>query len=227
MARNENPNLPNRNTFICGTSGTGKSNVARQLAAKVKAKRRIGWDIDKDHDFTHRVFSMVDFIEYLELNGHKASFSVGYSGLNTPEAFELFCGAVFEVLDGEKETVVICEEMSDVTNSGKAKPHLGSLMRRGRKFGMIFFGVSQKPQEVSTTVYDQCNFFYVGRLKRLGAQRINEETDLEKDGIRQLPDLAFCHLTPEFKGDQTASELAKQFRYIDPKHRKKRKTPTP
>ena len=216
MARNENPSLPNRNTFICGTSGTGKSNVTRQLVKKAKLSRLVGWDVDKDHPFRHRVYSISDLIDYLKLNGHKARFSVAYSGPVSQEAFELFCAAVFSILDGTKDTGVLCEEMADVSNVGKAKPHLGTLMRRGRKFGMVFFGVSQKPQEVSSTVYDQCNYFYIGRLKRLGAKRIYEETDLHPDAIRQLADLQFCHITPDFKGDQTASELAVQFKYMKP-----------
>ena len=226
MARHENPERPNRNTFICGTSGTGKSNVTRQLIKRAKIARLVAWDINKDHDVKHRVYSLADFIDYLELNGHKARFSVAYSGPSTPDVFELWCAAVFAILDGDKLTGVICEELAAVTNPGKAKLHLATLMNQGRKYGMVFWGVSQKPQEVSSTVYDQCNYFYVGRLKRLGAKRIYDETDLHPDGIRQLPDLHFCYLTPEFKGDQTADQLAVAFKFIPPKAIKK-KTPTP
>lgn len=223
MARNENPELPNRNTFVTGISGTGKSNILYQLLRKEKIKRRIGWDVDNDHDFKHRVYNIVDFVDYLQMNGHKAAFSVAYSGKASPEVFELFCAAVYEVLDGKMLTLVVGEELADVTNSGKAKQNLGTLIRRGRKYGCVFYGVSQKPQEVSSTVYDNCNYFYVGRLKRLGAKRVFDETDLQPDGLRQLKPLQFCYLTPEFTGQESIEDVAIQFKYVKPKHKK---TPT-
>ncbi len=223
MAVNENPKRPNKNTFLCGMSGTGKSNVGRTLVKRWKIPRVIAWDPDNDHLVKHRVYSMPDFIEYLKLNGKKAAFSVAFSGKASPETFERFCGAVFAVLDGNKETVVIGEELADVTNPGKAKPRLGELLRRGRKFGMVFLGVSQKPQEVSSTVYDQCKYFYVGRLRRLGAKRMYDEVDLPEAGTRSLPDLTFYKIGPDYTGGDPAG-LAEKFRYTAPPQPK---TPTP
>ena len=189
VATNENTKLANENTFICGASGSGKSQALKNLSF---GKRRILWDPDRDHIAQTRVYTMVDFINALKDNHKKPVFSVAYSGDPTPERFELFCRAVFAVLDGNKRTEVIIEELADcVETIGKAKPAAGQLIRRARKYGGVLFAITQRPQEVPKTIFTQCGRFYIGRQQGGDVTKMAKFLGVAESGIRGLEGLQF------------------------------------
>lgn len=189
MATNENTSLSNENTFICGASGSGKSQALKNL---IREKRRILWDPDKDHPAKIRVNTMTEFIKALKAEHKKAAFSVAYSGDPTPERFELFCGAVFAVLDGNKRTGVVIEELADcVETVGKAKPNAGQLIRRARKYGGILYPITQRPQEVPKTIFTQCGRFYIGRQQGGDVVKMAKFLGITEADIRGLEPLQF------------------------------------
>lgn len=160
MAKNPNTSLPNLNTFYAAMSGGGKSQAVKNQKL---SPRVIVWDPDEDHKTRTRVYSITDLLAYLRNHGGKAGFSVAYSGDNSVKAFELFCGAVWAVLDGNKRTDCIIEELADVTpSSGKAGEWSGQLIRRVRKYGGVLHAVTQRPAEVPKTIYTQCAIKYIG-----------------------------------------------------------------
>lgn len=161
MANNPNTSLRNRSVFYAARSGGGKSQAIIQN--QEIGPRRVLWDPDNDYRAATRVDKIGDFIRALRAQHTKAAFSIAYSGDPSPEAFELFCGAVWAVLNGAKQIDIIVDELADcVETTGKAKPKAGTLMRRARKYGGVLHLSTQRPQEVPKTLFRQCARFWIG-----------------------------------------------------------------
>lgn len=189
MAKNPNTSLPNLNTFYAAMSGGGKSQAVKNQKL---SNRVLIWDPDEDHKAKARVYSMTDFMAYLTKHGHKAAFSVAYSGDNSVKAFELFCGAVWAVLDGRMRTDVIIEELADVTpTSGKAGEWSGQLIRRIRKYFGVGHYVTQRPAEVPKTIYTQCAVKYIGMQEGDDLQRMAKHAGVDPAILAGLQPLEF------------------------------------
>lgn len=192
---NPDTSKPNQNTIYIATSGGGKSVALRQnehLLSKEK-KRVIFWDCNNDHKAAVRFNKISDFVRFLKENGKKDSFSVAYSGVQKPEIFELFCFAVWMILDGTKKTVIVCEELAGACGGvGKAPHNVSIMMNQCRKYGGIFLGTTQKSQEISKTLFDQCAIKYIG-IQRTASQirRMAEEIGINKKEIEALKPLEF------------------------------------
>lgn len=161
MAANPNTSRPNESTFYTARSGGGKSQAIIQNRA-IRG-RVVYFDPDHDYRAAVRCLTMAAFIQALKENHRRASMSIAYSGDNSPAAFELFCGAVWAVLDGDRPLHIVVDELADcVQTTGKASPKAGQLMRRARKYGGVLHLSTQRPQEVPKTMFRQCSRFWVG-----------------------------------------------------------------
>ena len=189
MAKNPNTSLPNLNTFYAAMSGGGKSQAVKNQSL---SNRVIIWDPDEDHKARKRVYSITDLVAYLRQHGEKAAFSVAYSGDNSVKAFELYCGAVWAVLDGNKRTDCIIEELADVTpSSGKAGKWSGQLIRRIRKYGGVGHYVTQRPAEVPKTIYTQCSIKYIGMQEGDDLMKMAKHAAVASDVLAELQPLQF------------------------------------
>lgn len=195
MAVNERSDLPNQSAFYAAMSGGGKSQAVRQAK---KGRRVIAWDPDRDHPVKTRVTSIRALVEFLRVHGKGAAFSVAYSGDNTPEAFELFCAAVWAVLDGTKRTDIIIEELADVSRStGKAGKWAGQLIRRGRKYHGVMHAVTQRPQEVPKTIFSQCAYKWIGQQDgEVDTIAMSKRADVSPEQIKALEPLQFWVKAP-------------------------------
>ncbi|MDX1473491.1 MAG: hypothetical protein R3309_04930 [Reinekea sp.] len=192
MAKNENTSRPNRNTFVAAVSGGGKSQAARHVRENLRIKRVLAWDPDHDHQVSTRVTSIRALTEFLKVHGDSSAFSVAYSGDDSPEAMELFCACAWAILDGNKETVVIIEEVADaMTTSGKALPNAGRLIRRIRKYGGVLIAVTQRPQEIPKTLFSQCNIKLIGQQDTADVKRMAERVGVPVSEIENLQELEF------------------------------------
>ena len=189
MAKNPNKSLPNLNTFYAAMSGGGKSQAVK---AQKSSKRVISWDPDEDHKVKCRVYSVTELVAYLRQHGHKAGFSVGYSGDNSVKAFELYCAAAWAVLDGRMRTDIIIEELADVTpSSGKAGQWSGPLIRRVRKYNGVLHAVTQRPAEVPKTIYTQCSIKYIGQQEGDDLPRMAKHAGVDPAILAGLKPLEF------------------------------------
>lgn len=202
---NPNTSHPNRHTLFLGGTGTGKSQALRQCPEiPAKGARVILWDNNGDHAGLHTE-NKKQFIRLLKtgISQHASTgkgFRVAYAGYDHDD-FEWFCNVVWAVLDGDHLTYVIGEELSQVCkHPGKASPNAARLLNQGRKFGLVFHGVSQKPQEISKTFFDQCDRKYIGcfrgdnaakMARYLGKGLIGEVKTLDK--ILSLKPLEFIY----------------------------------
>ncbi|AMO56622.1 type IV secretory system conjugative DNA transfer family protein [Endozoicomonas montiporae] len=186
---NPNTQHPNRHTLYIGGSGTGKSQALSQNPEiPSRGARVILWDVNADHAGIH-TDDKKTFITLLKA-GIKTGrgFRVAYAGSSISD-FEWWCSVVWAVLDGDYITYAIAEELSQVCKSaGKATPNAAILLNQGRKFGLRFHGVTQKPQEISKTFYDQCERKFIGCFKGKNAEMMAKYIgkDVTADDIAAL-----------------------------------------
>lgn len=192
--KNPNTARPNKHTLYLAASGGGKSQALMQNPALPKAGARIIlWDQSGDHAGLH-FQKKANFLRALDAGLRSGrGFRVAYAGPADPDTFDWFMEICWACLDGEKETYVIAEELSAVCKgSGKALPAAAVFMNQSRKYGGIFHGTSQKPQEVAKTFYDQCAFKFIGQQNGLAMQRkMSAEIGLQPEDIASLNKLEF------------------------------------
>lgn len=203
---NPDTSKPNRHTLYLATSGGGKSQALAQNPMIPGSRARVLlWDQAGDHAGLH-FNSKAGFLRGLREGLHENAnrgrgFRVAYAGPADVDTFEWFMEVAWSVLDGNHDTYVIVEELSAVCPSaGKATPNAAIFMNQARKFGGIFHGTSQKPQEVSKTYFDQCQFRFIGQQKGDAMRtKMARELGLTPDDIASLNPLEF------FKDDGSAN----------------------
>lgn len=171
---NPNTRHPNRHTLYLGGSGTGKSQALSQnKEIPARGARVIMWDVNGDHAGLH-TRNKKKFIQLLKIGIKKGGFRVAYAGSNVAD-FEWFCSVVWSILDGDHITHCIMEELSQVCPSAaKATNNAAQLINQGRKFGLVIHGVSQKPQEIAKTFFDQCERKYIGCFNGANAKKMSD-----------------------------------------------------
>ena len=91
------------------------------------------------------------------------------------------------IAHASRPVTAIIEEIADVTRQGKASPPWGTLSRRGRKYGVQFYAVTQRPAEIDKTAYGQCSRVWSGRMFGEGDQkRAAALTGVRIDAIKAL-----------------------------------------
>ena len=192
---NQNTSLPNRNTLFLAASGGGKSQALSQCKDIPKNARVILWDPDYDHTghhFTRRPKFVRALIKAIASD---KPFRIALSVDPTEENYEWFCEVVWGCLDGNKLTYIFVEELADTCKSvAKASPNAGILLRRCRKYGGIFMGTTQRPQEIPKTYFTQCIHRYVGRQKGEGDhKKMAKELGVSVEDLKSLNELEFFY----------------------------------
>jgi len=203
--KNERPDLPNRNALYLGRSGAGKSQALKQNPdIPAQGARVVLFDPNCDHA-AHRFTSRADFARALaraEQSGQ--GYRIAYSGEASPDIHEWWCECLLSVLDGEKLTYVIDEEIaSSCSRAGTADPAYRRVLNQGRKYGMRYHGTSQRPQEIPKTAYENCQILWCGALKQHSARYVAKELGVDAEVIANLPNLEFLRLD-EAKGREVS-----------------------
>lgn len=204
MAVNPNPSLPNRNALYLARSGGGKSQAVKQnREIPSRGARVLLWDISHDHKAEH-IDSKAEYKRaVIAAIKWGRGFRLAYSGGNGVDDFEWWCSVVWAALDGNHITYAIAEELSAVcASAAKASPVAAVLLNQGRKYGMRFHGVSQKPQEISKTFYDQCEVLHIGQQRGANIRRFSRELGLSDDDIGGLEPLEFWRLDASLNGGE-------------------------
>ncbi|MGH1438598.1 MAG: hypothetical protein ACRBBR_00695 [Cellvibrionaceae bacterium] len=76
--------------------------------------------------------------------------------------FDFFCQCAFN-WNRQAQATIICEELANVTNAGKAAGHWGRLVSQGLAYGPKIIGTVQRGQEVDKSVISNSTFVHVGR----------------------------------------------------------------
>jgi len=76
--------------------------------------------------------------------------------------FDFFCQCAFN-WNRQAQATIICEELANVTHSGKAAGNWGRLVSQGLAYGPKIIGTVQRGQEVDKSVISNSTFVHVGR----------------------------------------------------------------
>lgn len=175
--------LKAEHVYICGDSGTGKSSTIKELVAKVP--RVIVFDPDDEYAEQKgfvRVDSPSALVDILSRTpkGRKKIAFVG----NGQKDFNFWCKCVFKWAN----CTAIAEEIADVTNAGKAPPDWGTLIRRGRKYGIQIIAVTQKPSEADKTILSNAAYIRTYALGRHSCREaVAREIDVKAESLRMIP----------------------------------------
>lgn len=217
MAINQNPALKARSVLIIGCTGSGKSQAAKNLIP-VRGVRVLGFDPDSDHNIHQIPTGQRWAREVIKAAKSGKPFRLGWCDGTQAAQFEQFCAGVWDVLDGNKDTHVICEEAAQFCrSSGPAEQHLGNLLRRGRKYGGILYVLGQRAAELPTTARNLCPVKYVGRCEpddRKAAAKLVGVTEADIEKLENVPRIN-GHLPPVFwRKEQGKPAEMVTFKYI-------------
>lgn len=152
MKQAVNTQLPNRHVVVVGSSGGGKSTLIK--ARTRQESRLVVWDPHFEYD-AHRLRSLAELSKAIRAAGSKR-FRLAYTPRDPePQTFEQFAKLITLTMSADRPMAVVVDEVADVTHAGKAGKYSGQLYRGGRKFGLTIYTGSQRPQEVSKTIYSQ------------------------------------------------------------------------
>lgn len=187
---NPNANLPNRNNLYLGRSGTGKSQALKQnKEIPTRGARVLLYDPNLDHK-AHRYESKAAFAKAVRAAVKRGGgFRIAYTGGCGEADHEFYCRVALSILDGNKITYVIDEELgASGSRTGSAAKWHAILMNQGRKYGLRYHGVVQFATEVPKTVYRNCEVKWVGALETEAAKKLSKEIDVPtQEIIRQKP----------------------------------------
>lgn len=176
--RNPRTQLPNRNTLYLGSSGSGKSTALKfNPAIPAKGAPVLLFDPNEDHKAIRRYSNIRDWVravihcdEVFRTTGR--GYRLAYSGVNDLAAYLVWCKVAAQILNGRWLTYMIVEEMADVSpHAGTAPPPAKKLLNQCRKYGGVFHGTSQKPQEISKTYYENCDVRFIGRVRSMSQKK--------------------------------------------------------
>lgn len=187
VAINPNEDLKNRHLLAIGMSGSGKTYFIRNHPEiKKRGVRLAVFDAYETHQVNYSKSMASFYRNFAEAVKSNKGFKVGLSVTPTVEAFEKFCQIIWAAADGNKELVVIVGELADVARTGKASQFWGQLVRVGRKYGIILFAETQRPQEIDKTVFTQAGRKWVGYLEPYDHNYVEKNVGLEKMSLSTI-----------------------------------------
>lgn len=198
MAKNPkiDTSLPNTHQVVIGQSGAGKSTWMKRDALVAKGKRVLFFDPDHEYE-VQRVTSVAEFVRRVKA-GQGKPIRLALSCDSTPDSFAIFCATVRAALDARHKTVMVVDELADVTRIGKAAPDWGFLIRRGRKYGLSIRAGVQRPAECDKTVFSQCAYRWVGYTETPADQkRAAESIGVSVDEVASLKKLEYLFKTQD------------------------------
>ena len=170
---------------IIGATGSGKTQFIKRHPWYTKMPRVIAWDPEESYSGLNTYRTRRGFERKLR--------QVGFNALRarvvmnpTPENFEWFCELIWSIGHQANPMMLICEELADVCQPGKAGYWWGQVLRKGRKYGIKIIGVSQRPQEVDKTFFNSCLVKWCGILGSANDRRY----------MAQVMDLTVNELAP-------------------------------
>ncbi|MBE0471515.1 MAG: hypothetical protein IBX55_18640 [Methyloprofundus sp.] len=170
---------------VTGKSGSGKSAWTKKQISR--SSRLIIWDIDDEYSGAVKGIKRITNIKELA-SELKKTVRGKFAFVGAVSDFDLFCRCAFAWGD----CVCVVEELADVTSPGKAPPAWGQLVRRGRKYGISIYAVTQRPAESDKTIIGNASLLHVCQMQKATDRRyMAAEMDISQTEIDQLKPLEY------------------------------------
>lgn len=137
---------------IAGKSQCGKSAWVMRDIKRKKHQRVLAWDPEDQWSAQpgfKRITSKAQLLQAIQQKGpQKLAYVVGG---DIKEEFDFCCGCAFWWARFRGGCAYIAEEVADVTSTSKAPGNWGICLRRGLKYGMYMYPISQRWAEADKT----------------------------------------------------------------------------
>jgi hypothetical protein len=187
-------------TVAAGASRSGKTAwVQQQLKRYV---RWLAWDVEGQYEGLHGAIAITSPSELVRICSAGAPGKYAYRPRSLSEfSFWAECAFLFARTGEEKwpnkvHSAIVAEETSDVTSPGKAPAGWGILLRRGIKYGVDIYGISQRPAESDKTIMGNCSYIHCCGLGRaMDRKYMAQEMDIPLSQIESLSreELEYLH----------------------------------
>ncbi|UEP45635.1 helicase HerA domain-containing protein [Burkholderia sp. B21-005] len=178
---------------VLGATGSGKSSYVKRLMERAKPRRLIVFDPDMEWGAFGTVTTQVSDV----LAGFKAAHPDGACRVvfhPSPDPavavrqFDAICRIAFAA---ERLTFIV-DELKSVTTPSRSPVGWGMLTGRGRKRGIVIYGLSQRPASIDKDFLGNCNFVRTGRLTYDNdVKAVARVLRVPEDDVSNLPDLAW------------------------------------
>jgi len=170
---------------VTGSSGSGKSLWVKKQVRR--ARRLIVWDIDDE--YSQSISAIVRFTSIKALVSAVKKAKTGkFAFVGKVSDFEMFCRVAFAWAN----CTCVVEELADVTMPAKAPEGWGQLVRRGRKYGIEIYAITQRPSESDKTIIGNASIIHAGRMNRAQDRAyMAKEMDMRLEVINDLKPLEF------------------------------------
>ena len=203
--RNPNNSLKNGHCYLVGMSGCGKTSAIKKLLIK-QDDQVVIFDPFGDYDGTLCARSVVSYscmkkFAAALIAGRKQSksFKIAYQPTHNTDHSDLdnFCRVCWGVGDGSnpKPLKIVLEEVAQHSeNAGKAAGYHGQILRVGRKYNLHCINLFQRGQEVSKTIFGNCDSAVIMQQKTPKCCRaIADYTGIAAARIAELDKLQYIH----------------------------------
>ncbi|WP_230946878.1 helicase HerA domain-containing protein [Burkholderia stagnalis] len=178
---------------VLGATGSGKSSYVKGLMERAKPRRLIVFDPDGEWGAFGTVVRRVGDV----LEGFKAShpaspcravFVPSPDPAVAVKQFDAICRIAFAA---ERLTFIV-DELKSVTTPSRSPTGWGMLTGRGRKRGIVIYGLSQRPASIDKDFIGNCNFVRTGRLTyENDVKAVAKALHVDMGDIVALPDLGW------------------------------------
>jgi len=155
-----------------GATGCGKSHEVKARLLERADPRLI--TIDPDGEYAAIAPVYLSLSSLTRSTAESSTFRVGFipsddrdTGI---EQFNFLCRLAWERAQQHGSVCFAVDELADFTEPNAAPRYWRRLVRRGRKYGVSVFAISQRPADVDKTIFSNASMIRTGRLNRANDQ---------------------------------------------------------
>jgi hypothetical protein len=178
---------------VLGASGSGKSSYVKSLMQRKLPARLIVFDPEGEWgEFGTVTNRLDDVLQGAKAAGQKGPMRTVFVPSPDPatavKQFDTICRIAFH---WERCTFIV-DELKSVTSPSRSPVGWGMLTGRGRKRGIVIYGLSQRPASIDKDFLGNCNYVRSGRLTYSEDQRaVARVLGVPESEIGALPDLGW------------------------------------
>ncbi|SAK68229.1 AAA-like domain protein [Caballeronia temeraria] len=178
---------------VLGASGSGKSSYVKRLMERARPARLIVFDPEGEWSaFGKATSNVADVLAGFRAAGTDGACRVVFVPSPVPEIAVRQFDAVCRIAFHAERLTFIVDELKSVTTPSRSPVGWGMLTGRGRKRGIVMYGLSQRPASIDKDFLGNCNYVRSGRLTYdEDVRTVAKVLRVPQDDVASLPDLGW------------------------------------